>query len=173
MLAFGAFGLGLAAVGYTVQGLDQPRTTGAWAAAGVSIASWAAIVGLRGRLRTFEEVVGPASLTGVAVAVAASLPHQQHTAMILGGTTVAAALVVGGRFPFAWRAVYAATSAGALFAAHSYAQEAGTGAWQLPAAYGLVLAALLWDSAWNRCQPAMLFVPAVGPGAPSAPAPQP
>ena len=74
---------------------------------------------------------------------------------------VAASLAVGGRHAMSWRGAYAGAAVFALTVAHGHASEVGADAWQLPAAYGLVLAALLWDSAWNRFQTAMLFVPAV------------
>ncbi len=160
VLAFGGFSLSLATVGYLVFALEQPRTTSAWAFAGLTITAWAVAGGLRRRLPAFEEVIGPASLTGIIVAVFAAAPHEDHTSMLLGLTAVAAALAVGGRFPMPWRIVYGGAAAGSIVFAHNHAELAGTGAWQLPAAYGLVLIALLWDSAWNRWQPAMLCVPA-------------
>ncbi|MBK7126374.1 MAG: hypothetical protein IPH65_10750 [Dehalococcoidia bacterium] len=161
MLARGGAWALFASGGMVDVALELSAIESAWTFAIAGIALWLAVAGLGKWLRSLDEVLGPVGLSAFALAVLLGHEGPGHVSMMLGLGTVAASLAVRGRFAMAWRAAYAGGACLALLFAHLHAAEAGADAWQLPAAYGLTIVALLWDGAWNRYQPAMLFVPAV------------
>jgi len=151
----------MSAVGFVNLGLELSRIEGAWTFLALALGCWLAVALLRNRVASMDEVLGPLGLTSVAVVVVAAYPDYGQVSLMLGAATVVAAVAVAGRYANAWRIAYGLGAVLTILFGLNEAEFAGTEAWELPAAFGFALVALLIDSVRNRYQPAMLVVPAV------------
>jgi len=157
---FGGWAL-LVAAAYANAGFGLDHTESGWVFAGIGFVSWLAVVGLRGRVEGFEEVVAPVGLTAIVVGALAGLPSLLHVSVIaaLGALGASLAAPRAGGYLHAWRAVAAAGIAGALVSLHSEPGLFPGETWEVPAVYALILGAVLFDAAYRRYAGAILAIP--------------
>jgi hypothetical protein len=152
----------LGSLGYMNRALGWSLPEAAWVFAAGAVACWLAVAALGRQVKVLHAVLGPAGAASLGVAVLSALGSEANgqEAMMLGAAAAAATLAVQKPYAWLWRGVAAACAGGSLAFAHVAADRTGLEAWQLPAAYGIVVVALLWDSFVSRDDWAWLGIPA-------------
>jgi len=161
-LALGAGALALVSLAYVGRAFEWERLAVAWSYLVAGVACWLLVAATGRKAPALNGIFGPSGAAAVGIAVLVALGHSGQESMMLGAAALAATLAVQPGYLAGWRGLAALCGGGALLFGHAHASANGTDAWQLPAAYGFVLAAFAWDAVVSRNDYSWLGVPAAG-----------
>lgn len=161
LYANGAGILLLVTTGLVTYALALSVSATGWTFAAVAATACIAGAAAGRRWAALDGAIIPSGALAVAIAtwVTRDLPAQQS--LMTGLMAPLAALAIRNRGNHAWRASMYTAGAFAVLTGHLAAAEAnGHGTWELPVAYGLLIASLAWDVAFTRFWPSLLGIPA-------------